>query len=75
MGSSLDPVLVIFVVELERTRLLTIRKHKSLWKGFVDDTISYIKDGFIEYVWSKLNSYHDNTRFIYEIEKYGKLMF
>ena len=49
MGSPLSPILAgIFMVELEETRLLTIRKHKSPWKRYLDDTISSIKEKFIE---------------------------
>ena len=44
MGSPLSPVLAgIFMVELERTILPTLREHISPWKRYVDDTISYIK--------------------------------
>ena len=41
----------------------------SLWKSYVDDTISYLKEEFIEHILSKLNGYHDNIKFTYEIEK------
>ena len=45
MGSPLGPVLAgIFMVELERTILPTLREHMSPWKRYVDDTISYIKE-------------------------------
>ena len=40
MGSPLGPVLVgIFVVEVERTILPTLREPMSPWKKYVDDTI------------------------------------
>ena len=45
------------------------------WKRYVDDTISYIKEESIEHVLSKLNGYHDNIEFTYEIENYRKLPF
>ena len=49
MGSPLSPILAsTFMVELEGTRLLTIRKYKSAWKRYLDDTISSIKEKFIE---------------------------
>ena len=41
----------------------------SLWKSYVDDTISYLKEEFIEHILSKLNGYHGNIKFTYEIEK------
>ena len=75
MGSPLGPVLAgIFMVELERTILPTLREHMSPWKRYVDDTISYIKEESIEHVLSKLNGYHDDTEFTkkmmvsYEVE-------
>ena len=76
MGSPLGPVLAgIFVVELERTIWPALREHMSPWKRYVDDTISYIKEESIEHVLSKLNGYHDNIEFTYEIENDGKLPF
>ena len=40
MGSPLGPVLAgIFMVELERTILPTLREHMNPWKRYVDDTI------------------------------------
>ena len=76
MGSPLGPVLAgLFMVGLERTILPTLREHMSPSKRYVDDTISYIKEESIELVLSKLNGYHDNKEFIYEIENNGKLPF
>ena len=63
------------MVELERTVLPTLREHMSPWKRYVDDTVSYIKEESIEHVLSKLNGYHDNMEFSYEIENHGKLPF
>ena len=63
------------MVELERTKLPTLREHMSPWKRYVDDTISYIKEESIEHVLSKLNGYHDNIELTYEIENDGKLPF
>ena len=74
IGSPLVPVITgIFVVELERTTLPTLKEHMSLWKRYVDDTISYIKEKSTEHVLSKLNRYHGNIKFTYEIENNGKL--
>ena len=45
MGSPFGTVLAgIFMVELERTILPTLREHMSPWKRYVDDTICYIKE-------------------------------
>ena len=76
MGSPLGRVIAgIFMTELKRTILLTLREHMSPWKRCVDDTISYIKEESIEHVLSKLNSYHDNIEFTYDMENDGKLAF
>ena len=76
MGSPLGSVLAgIFMVELERTIFPTLREHMSPWKRCVDDTIPYIKEESIEHVLSKLNGYHDNIEFTYEIENDGKIPF
>ena len=77
MGSPLGAVYFagIFMVESERTIAPTLREHMSPWKRYVDDTISYIKEEFTEHVLSKLNGYHDNIEFTYEIENDGKLPF
>ena len=52
-----------------------MREHVSPWKRYVDDTISYIKEKSIDHVLPKLNGYHDNIEFTYEIENDGKLPF
>ena len=49
MGLPLGPVLAgMFMVELERATLPTLREHMSSWKRYVDDTISYVKEESIE---------------------------
>ena len=52
-----------------------MREHIGSWKRYVDDAISYIKEESTELVLSKLNNYHDNIEFTYEIENDGKLPF
>ena len=47
----------------------------SPWKRCVDNAISHIKEESIEHVLSKLNGYHDNIEFTYEIGNKGKLPF
>ena len=60
MGSPLVPVFIgIFMVELERTTLATLRDHMSPWKRYANETISYIIEEYIGHVLSKLNDYHD----------------
>ena len=73
MGLSLRPLLAcVFIVELERIKLATLREHISPWKRYVDDTISRIKEESIENVLSKLKG---NIKLTYEIEDDGTLPF
>ena len=76
VGSTMGPVLAgIFMVQLKGTIFRTLREHMSAWQRDVDENISCIPKKFIEHVLSKLNGYHDNIKFIYEIEKDGNLPF
>ena len=63
----------IFVVEFEKAIFPKLREHMSPWKRYVDGAISYTMEESIEHVLSKLNGYHDNVKFTYEIENDGKL--
>ena len=39
------------------------------WTGNVDDILIFIQKSFIEYVLQKLNSFHQNIAFTFELEK------
>ena len=76
MGSPLGPVLAgIFMVHLERTLMPKLEKFMKPWKRYVDDTITYIKPESILVVINILNSFHQNIKFTYELEKDGKISF
>ena len=47
----------------------------SFWRRYVDDTISFVKLGSIEYIVAKLNGFHKNIQFTYEVGNNGKLPF
>ena len=69
MESPLGPVLAgIFMIEVEN-RIVTTLGNMVLKIRFVDDTIGYVKNGSIDIILSKLNSFHPNIQFTYEIEK------
>ena len=58
MGLPFRSILLdIFMVELERAIFTALRKHISLWKRYVDDIVSHIKEESIEHVLTKLNGY------------------
>ena len=55
MGSPLAPILAgIFMVEVEKKLILILKSHLSCWRRYVDDTISFIKNGSVEHVLSTL---------------------
>ena len=75
MESPLGPVLAgIFMVELEKRIIPTLGNMVLNKKRFVEDTIGYFKNGRID-ILSKLNSFHPNIQFTYEIQKENKLPF
>ena len=59
MGSPLGPVLSgIFMVELENSLVPTLNESMTIWRCFVDDTITFVKNDSIAYVLDQLNSFH-----------------
>ena len=51
MGLPLGPVLAdIFMVELENMLVPTLTEYMKLWKRYLDDTISFVKMGSVEYI-------------------------
>ena len=76
MGSPLDPVLArIFMVELERTLLPTLSNYMTPWSRYVDDTLAFIREDAIKHVFQKLNNFHANINFMYELESDGSIPF
>ena len=63
------------MVELENRIIPTLRNMVLNWKRFVGDTIGYVKNGSIDIILSKLNSFHSNIHFTYETGKENKLPF
>ena len=45
------------------------------WRRYVDDTFVFVNKGYIEHGLARLNSFHKNIQFIYEIENQSKLPF
>ena len=45
------------------------------WKRYIDDTHAYIKPSKIDYLMKKLNTYHEQIQFTYELEKYQRISF
>ena len=47
----------------------------TLWRRFVDDTMTFVKTDSIAYVLDQSNSFHEQIQFIYEVEHNNKLPF
>ena len=76
MGSPLCPVLAgIFMVNLERSLVPKLNVYLNFWRRYVDDTITFIKIGSVEYLLSILNNFHPKIKFTYEMEVESKLTF
>ena len=63
------------MVELERNLLRTLSQYMTIWKQYVDDTISQVKVDCIEHLLNVLNSFHANIYFTYEQECDGMTSF
>ena len=76
MGSPLGHVLAgIFMVNLEKLLVFTLNVYINFWRRYVDDTITFVKIRFVEYLLSVLNNFHPKIKFIYEMEVESKLAF
>ena len=76
MGSLLGQVLAgIIMVKLENTMIPRLSNHLYLWRRYVDDTFTFLKEESITFVLEQLNSYHPNLQFTYELVNVGKLFF
>ena len=66
--SPLGPVLAgIFIVELETSIIPTLGRSLLKWKRYVDDTFCYVKIGTVNDLLNKLNGFHQNIQFTYEL--------
>ena len=73
MRSPLRTVLAGFiVVELENAIAQKLKIHLCFWKRHVDDTLTIVKEGSINHVLQRLNSFHPNIQFTSEMESSGR---
>ena len=76
MGSPLGPVIAgIFMVELERMVVPTLKEYLRNWTRYVDDTLTLVREEAVQFVLSKINNFHKNIQFTYEIEKNNNISF
>ena len=70
MGSRLGPLLAnIFMTSLEEEVIPKLTSYLCNWKRYVDDTYAYVNTEKVDFILIKLNSYHLNIQFTFELEK------
>ena len=77
MGSPLlGPLLTnIFMASLEEEVIPKLMPYQCNWKRYVDDTYAYVNPGKVDFILTKLNSYHPNIQFTFESEKKKQITF
>ena len=76
MGSPLGPLLAnIFMTALEEDTIPSLNPYLCHWKRFVDDTHAYIDPQKVESILNKLNDYHPNIEFTFELEENNSINF
>ena len=76
VASPLEPVLAgIFMAELETRIIPTVTNSISHWRRYEDYTFVFIKKGCVEDALERLNFFHKNIQFTYELENQNKLPF
>ena len=75
-GSRLGPVLAgIFMLELETSIIPTLGRPLLKRKRYVNDTFCDVKISTVNDISNKINGFHQNIQFTYELEKNNKLAF
>ena len=70
MGSPLGALFAnIFMCELENTIIPSLEDKVRHWKRYVDDTFAFIKPNMEQEIQLALNSFHENIKFTYELER------
>ena len=76
MGSPLGPLLAnIFMTLLEEEVIPKLTPCLCNWKRYVDDTLAYVNPAKVDFILTKLNSYHPNIQFTFELEKNKQITF
>ena len=63
------------VKELENSLITALMEYMTHWKRYGDDTIAVIKLASTENIRPTLNTFHQNTKFTYELEQKRKIKF
>ena len=76
MGSPLGPLFAnIFMTSLEEEVIPKLTPYLCNWKRYVDDTYAYVNPEKVDFILTKLNSYHPNIQFTFELEKNKQITF
>ena len=76
MGSRLGPLLAnIFMTSLEEEVIPKLTPYLCNWKRYVDDIYVYVSPEKVDFILTKLNSYHPNIQFTFELEKNKQITF
>ena len=61
------------MVHLERCLIPLLTVQLNFWKGYVDDTSTFVKIGTVDHILSMLNNFHPNVQFTHETQYNFKL--
>ena len=76
MGSPLAPSLAnVCKISLEEDLIPTLKSFLYNWKRYIDDTNAYVEPTRVEFILTKLDNYHHNINFAYELENNNYLKF
>ena len=76
IGSPLGHLLAnTFMTSLEEDLILILKLCLCDKKRYVDDTHSYVEPTKVEFVLNKLNNYHPNINFTFELERNNEINF
>ena len=76
MSSPLGPLLAnIIMTSLEEEVIPKLTPYLCNWKRYVDDTYAYVNPKKVDFILTKLNSYHPNIQFTFELEKNKQITF
>ena len=75
-SSPLGPLLAnAFMKSLEEDLIPTLKSCLCNQKRYVDDTHDYVEATKVEFILNKLNNFHPNINFTFELEKNDEINF
>ena len=76
MASLLGPLLSnIFMTSLEEEAIPKLTSYLCNWKRYVGDTHAYADPEKVDFILTKLNSYHPNILYTFELKKNKQITF